>query len=178
MKRIQEKDSKSISTRMYIGIDNGVSGTIGWSGNLHNGESCFGQIPMPVRRELSYTKEKKHINRVLFSELKQVLYNCSNSYNALVLIERPMVNSTRFNASLSAIRCLESTLIALEELNLPHQYIDSRQWQSIMLPKGLKGSDQLKKASIDIGRRLFPSVVCKPDADGILIAEWARRAKL
>jgi len=176
VRRVKEESTMLISGKIYIGIDNGVSGTIGWSGNL-NGNPCFGQVSMPVRKELSYTKEKKNISRVLFSELKQILFAWNYLGSTLAVIERPMINPGRFTASLSAIRCLESTLIALEELEIPHQYIDSKQWQSVMLPKGLKG-DQLKKASLDIGRRLFPSVNCKPDADGILIAEWARRTGL
>ena len=35
--------------------------------------------------------------------------------------------------------------------------------------------DELKKASSSIGSRLFPTVACTPDADGILMAEWGRR---
>jgi len=86
-----------------------------------------------------------------------------------------MVNPGRFQASISAMRALEATLNVLEFLELPHQYIDSKEWQKVMLPSGLKGADQMKKASQSIGKRLFPSITCTPDADGLLIAEWARR---
>jgi hypothetical protein len=44
-----------------------------------------------------------------------------------------------------------------------------------LLPKGIKGSDELKKASLDVGVRLFPKLPLKKDADGILIAEYMRR---
>jgi hypothetical protein len=48
-----------------------------------------------------------------------------------------------------------------------------------MLPKGVQGSAELKKASMDIGLRLFPdhgSVIRKhKDSDGLLIAAWAQR---
>ena len=51
-----------------------------------------------------------------------------------------------------------------------------------MLPKGIEGSAELKKASKDIGCRLFPSqadlINKHKDADGLLIAEWARRESL
>ena len=64
----------------------------------------------------------------------------------------------------------------LEKLGIPYQFIDSREWQSVMLPKGTKGSDLLKKASYDIGKRLFPGLVEKQkDADSLLIAEFVRR---
>lgn len=45
-----------------------------------------------------------------------------------------------------------------------------------LLPKGCSG-EELKKASLDIGNRLFPQFdnIKHPDRDGILIAEYARR---
>jgi len=50
------------------------------------------------------------------------------------------------------------------------------------LPKGVQGAPELKKASMDIGLRLFPdqaNVINKhKDADGLLIAEWSRRMQL
>ncbi|MHC4574386.1 MAG: hypothetical protein ACYS76_09695 [Planctomycetota bacterium] len=50
-----------------------------------------------------------------------------------------------------------------------------------MLPKGCK-KEELKKASIDIGCRLFPyhkeQIIKHKDADSLLIAEWARRKNL
>jgi hypothetical protein len=66
-------------------------------------------------------------------------------------------------------------LIALEESQWAYEYIDSKEWQKSLLPKGLKGSEELKKASLDVGKRLFPSLDIKKDADGLLIAEYLRR---
>jgi hypothetical protein len=88
-----------------------------------------------------------------------------------------MVNPQRFKASTSALRALEATIIVLEELRLPFQYIDSKEWQKEMLPKGIKGSSELKKASLDIGNRLFPQFkdVKHGDRDGLLMAEYCRR---
>jgi hypothetical protein len=85
-----------------------------------------------------------------------------------------MINSTRFNASLSAVRALEATLIALEQFQFRYEYIDSKEWQKLLLPKNIKGSDELKKASLDIGKRMFPDLDIKKDADGLLIAEYMR----
>ena len=55
----------------------------------------------------------------------------------------------------------------------------NKEWQKTMLPQGLKGSDQLKKASMDVGKRLFPclsAIIDKhKDADGLLMAEHFRR---
>jgi hypothetical protein len=160
---------------LYIGFDNGVtSNGIGvvsssWQATLYK---------LPIKRELSYTKEAKHISRIDFKEMLHlfgVMLGNTLVTDVKVGLERPMVNSTRFNASLSAIRALEATLIALEVGKFAYEYIDSKEWQKVLLPKGIKGSDELKKASLDIGRRLFPHLDIKKDADGLLIAEYMRR---
>ena len=95
-----------------------------------------------------------------------------------VFLERPFTG--KFNkANVSAARALESTLIALERMELPFEYVDSKEWQKEMLPKGIKGTPELKKASLDIGCRLFPKhkekIKKHGDADGLLIAEYYRR---
>lgn len=156
--------------KTFIGIDNGVSGAIG----IVNGVRTE-WWPMPVRKELNYTKAKKWINRVNTNHLKFYIEGITD--DAIALIERPMVNPGRFQATISAVRCLEATLIVLEECNIPFQYVDSRQWQKDMLPSGLEG-DELKAASLEIGRRMWPTIKFKPDADAMLLAEWGRRKNL
>lgn len=161
---------------LFIGFDNGVTNNgIGVINSA--GEAKL--YPLPIKKELSYTKEAKHISRVDYKGLCELQrYICAahaEDFPVKVGLERPMVNSTRFNASMSAIRALEATLIFLEEALWPYEYIDSKEWQKVILPKGLKGSDELKKASLDIGKRLFPKLNIKKDADGLLIAEYLRR---
>ena len=168
--------------KIYIGIDNGVTGTIGWVGeNL-----CPGIEKTPVKEEQSYTKAKKKINRVDYPRLLELLKDiqgAAESTECLVVIERPMINPMRFQESVSAARSLESTLIAVEQLGFPRIYVDSRQWQKKLSPQGCKGKE-LKKASMDIGCRLYPGGFTEQiirehkDADALLIAEWARREKL
>ena len=160
---------------LYIGFDNGVTNNgIG----VINSEGVAKLYPLPVKKELSYTKEAKHITRIDCAALRKLLGEvllAFNEHDVKVVLERPMVNSARFNASLSAIRALEATLIVLEDMAWAYQYIDSKEWQKHLLPNGIKGSDELKKASLDIGRRLFPQLNIKKDADGLLIAEFFRR---
>ena len=160
---------------LYIGFDNGVTNNgIG----VVNSEGEARLYALPVKRELSYTKEAKHITRIDYSGLCSVLGDIVadfSEHRVKVGVERPMVNSTRFNASLSAIRALEATLIALEETQWAYEYIDSKEWQKHLLPSGIKGSDELKKASLTVGKRLFPELDIKKDADGLLIAEFLRR---
>lgn len=160
--------------KTYIGIDNGVTGTIGILS-----EDCDALFQKtPVFKTQDYTKAKKNIARVLSFNLYELLKGFDPATTKAV-IERPMINPTRFQATISASRCLEAELVVLEVLKIPYEFCDSRDWQKDMLPKGCKG-EELKKASLDIGNRLFPQFkdVKHPDRDGILIAEWARRKGL
>lgn len=163
--------------KTYIGIDNGVTGSIGVIGR----ETLFSLTP--VKNEQSYTKQKQTITRLDGPELIHQLceYTAADD-RVLVVIERPMVNPKRFKATASALRCLEATLVVLESLSIPYEYIDSKEWQKVMLPKGIKGTSELKKASLDMGKRLFPDfseeIEGHGDADGLLIAEWAKRINL
>ncbi len=174
MKRSKGRNSYEPKLKLYVGIDNGVSGTIGWSDGINHG-----QIKVPVFKQQNYTKAKGNISRIDHCFLNDFFKKLHTPGQAIfVIIERPMVNPARFKASISAVRALESTQLILELNSFPYQFIDSKEWQKAMLPKGIKGADQLKKASIDIAKRLFPSVECKPDGDGILMAEYARRNRL
>lgn len=164
--------------KTIIAIDNGVSGSIAVLGN----ESLQLFVKTPVKKELSYTKTKQYISRIDFKALMNLLGIIKADYrvlDTLVLIERPMVNPTRFKASVSGLRAFEATLIAIELSHFAFQYEDSKKWQKAMLPAGLKG-DELKKASLEVGNRLFPvfASVKHPDRDSLLMAEYARRANL
>lgn len=162
-------------SKIYVGIDNGVTGTIGVVG-----DNILPQIfHTPVKEQQDFNKAKKKIKRLDCEEFIRILsqYNKNDIH---VVCERPMINPTRWSASMSAIRCWEAQLIVLEVLALPHQFVDSKEWQRELLPKGIKGSDEQKKASKDIGKRLFPQLADfkHSDYDGILIAEYARRKNL
>lgn len=158
--------------RVFIGIDNGVSGAV----TIIN-ENGFVHIHVntPVKNHLNYTKKKAFINRVDFNELRDILFDNIANDTPFCMIERPMINPMRFNASISAIRCLEATEIILEELKIPYQFIDSKEWQKALLPSGLK-KEELKRAANDVAKRLFPSLNIV-NSDSVLIAEYCRRTK-
>ena len=155
--------------RVFIGIDNGVSGAITI---LSDTGEVLKHIKTPVKNCLNYTKAKAFHNRVDF---KQLIHSIAGYENPFCMIERPMVNPMRFKASVSAIRCLEATEIVLEELQIPYQFIDSKEWQRALLPSGLV-KEQLKKAADDVAKRLFPKLKVV-NADSLLIAEYCRRMK-
>lgn len=162
---------------IYVGIDNGVTGSIG----AVNKDGSFSLFCLtPVFKEQNYTKKKANINRLKVDVFRTIIVKLSEAGQLRIFIERPMVNPTMFKATLSAVRCLEATLVTLALAgSFPYQYVDSKEWQKIMLPKGTKGTPALKKASVDIGLRLFPDhedlIRKHKDADSILMAEAMRR---
>ena len=157
---------------IYIGIDNGV----GSIGIITPNDYFFYQTPIIFGQD--YTKTKKNISRIDFNKLLEILLPYEGK-EVFVRIERPMINSFRFNASITSARALEAILIVVEMLNMSYQFLDSKAWQKELLPNGVKTSIELKVASFDIGSRLFPKVkeLIKKhtDADGMLIAEWMKR---
>jgi hypothetical protein len=164
--------------KTYIGIDNGVTGSIG----IIYPDNKYIFFKTPVKIEQSYTKTKQNISRIDIIKLKVLfalyLKNIERE-NMNVMIERPMVNPTRFKATVSGIRALEATIILMEQLCISYNYIDSKEWQRKLLPKNCKG-EELKLASLSVGKRLFPlceeQIIKQKDADGLLIAEYMRRS--
>lgn len=160
-------------TKTYIGIDNGVSGTIGI---ISEDNVLF--CKTPVVKVQDYTKKKKMVSRLNANAFHALLMNF-NPLETFILMERPLCNPRLFAATESALRCHEAMLIVIELLKIPYQFCDSKEWQKVMLPKGY-GVGETKIASLEIGNRLFPQYTDfkHPDRDGILMAEYARRAKL
>lgn len=165
--------------KLWIGIDNGPTGTIGVI-DVEGVPLEFFQTPSIFGQD--YTKTKKNISRINSPELFERLqiYAPGGGIAVIALVERPMVNPTRFVSTVTALRAFEATIVILETLGIPYQFIDSKEWQKELLPKGIKGSEELKKASLDIGKRMFPKHVISghKDMDGILIAEYGRRKRI
>jgi len=170
---------------IYCGIDNGVSGQIGIIDEQGNGHL----FPTPTKSALNYQKTKvKHITRIdvqAFRELLQpflylpgLQHTPSNKVLVKVAIERPMVNPLRFEATTSALRALEATLIVLESLGLGYEFMDSKDWQKKQLPY-ISVADKkeypakLKQVSKEVGMRLYPNIGWDKfkDGDGVLIAK-------
>lgn len=163
-----------IMNKIYIGIDNGTSGTIGVVGD--NISPIF--VRTPTKKEQNYTKAKQNVTRLDWKIFWELISQFQGK-EIVVIMERPLVNPTRFKATTGALRCFEAELILVESLGCRIIYVDSKDWQKEMLPKGTQG-EELKKASLDISNRLFPMYAefKHPDRDGLLIAEYARRKNL
>lgn len=168
LRTIENHPPQEKEPRTFVGIDNGVSGGVTI---IDENEYVLKHIKTPFKNCLNYTKKKAFINRVDFDVLKQALVEAGE--NTFVMIERPMINPGRFTASISAMRCMEATEIILEQLQIPYQFIDSKEWQQKMLPSGLKGDD-LKKAANEVGKRLYPKLKIV-NADCLLMALYCKR---
>lgn len=157
--------------KYYIGIDNGISGSIGI---VERNEGFMESFLVPTKSGQDYTKKKQNVTRIDSVKLKEKLLPYCTDVNCFAILERPLNNPTRMRATLSALRALESTLVILEDLKIPYQFIDSKEWQKLFLPN-IKG-DELKAGSFLKGKQLFPMCDLKhKDLDGLLIAEYARR---
>jgi len=156
----------------FIGIDNGVSGSIGIISTDEEEDTYFVKTPV-LEPQQNYTKKKGNVTRINYSRLRSFLKNFPGAH---VMMERPLVNPALFKATTSALRAMEATLIAVESLKLSKVWVDSKEWQKKLLPSGIKGSTELKKASLDIGIRMFPQheamIRKQKDADGILMAHY------
>lgn len=170
-------------SRLYIGIDNGVSGSIGLIKQSKDTRN-YAFFKTPTFSEQDYVKNKRNITRIDFRKFIDIITSfCSGvkPEELQIMIERPMINPGRFRATISATRAMEATLIGISIVSegIPIQWVDSKEWQKILLPKKLKGDD-LKKASLQVGLRMFPKcksrILRHKDADGLLIAEHCRRS--
>ena len=156
-----------------IGIDNGVTGS--WAVlNITNGKSSF--VKAPIKKVRDYTKEEQHCNRIDWQDLAVNVPS-----DSIAAIERPMVDPKRFVATKSALRALEATLIVLEMLDIPYEFIDSKEWQKEFLSSSLIGHKDMKIASKEVGIKLFPQHQSKiekhGDSDSLLIALYYKQKR-
>lgn len=158
-----------------IAFDNGVTGAVAIC-NTDNLLS-FNLSKDYTKKELSYTKIKKNITRIDASKLQSLIKEAVlTAENPIAVIERPMVNPTRFVASCSALRALEATLIVLESFHIPVVYCDSKEWQHKLFGKSPIGDT--KENSKKLGLELYPQFadkINKQDADALLILHWFKQ---
>jgi len=161
---------------IIICIDNGVSGSI----SIKKGDDIYFFIT-PVKKCLDYTKKKKFLNRLDIKNLDKIFneLNIFENKNIKVFIERPMINFTRFNASISAIRCFEALIVYLESKDLSYEIIDSKEWQRYIMPKNIKGNKELKICSLELGNRYFPEFKDNKlkDRDSLLMLKYILEKK-
>jgi len=159
---------------IVIGIDNGVSGAIA----ILNSDSSYFYLSKSYTKSCkSYTKKEQHITRIDVSKLKEIILKHIDKKDlskTVAYLERPLVNPTRFKASMSAMRAIEATLIVLEELGIEVNYTDSKVWQHGFFSIEERAKSDTKELSRQYGIKFFPNheeLINKQDADALLIAK-------
>lgn len=151
----------------YIGIDNGVSGTVGI---LDDGEKVV-FFKTPVIKSKHYAKSRDMLTRIDRKKLQKLL---EPHLPALALIEAPFTNPGMFQATLSNHRSHAEISGVLEDLGITFETVLPRTWQPAVLGD-VSGRELLKEASLKKAKELFPKLIIKaPDADGLTIAVYLK----
>jgi len=168
------------TSTVFIGIDNGPSGSIGILEYNERGMRTnvyFCETPTYMVQD--YTKAKKRISQLDIRKVRTLFKKYRDGWKVHIAMERPLVNPTRFTATVVGCRVHQSYLDILTWLKLPYPvFTDSKAWQKMFLPKGTVGTD-LKVRSKEFGIRAYPEFTDvfrkHKDADGIFIAEWLKK---
>lgn len=161
---------------VYVGIDNGPSGSIG----IFNGNETPIYIEAKTVTMFEYTKKKQMITVLQFRRMYRLFRKLMmENEQVAVAMERPMVNPLRFVATKTAMRVHQQYLDIFDLMKHPEpMFLDSREWQKKYLPSGTKGPE-LKTASAQIGKRMFPSCAAMidkhGDADGLFLAFFLKQ---
>lgn len=161
---------------VFVGFDNGTTGTYGvvdYAGKA----IAFGETPVKTVRD--YTLKIRHITRIDVLAVMRLLHIFAGLGSKLVVVtERPLLNPRLFRGSVSAVRAYEALLIAIELAGgTVARTVDIRNWMAEYTP--LSEVQDTKENSARIGVELFPQfadeIAGHGDADGLLMAEYARR---
>jgi len=165
--------------RIFLGIDNGSSGTLG--AITEDGGKTF-YVDVPKYKEKTYARSNdKYMTHLDYDQLLALLKKLQKLGDLVVSCERPMINPRMFTSSMSGARAHEVMLCALRTLGITlHSTMDSRDWQRPVL--GEFGKGESKEKSVEKGCMLFPEhatfIKKHGDADGILIAYHLRNEVL
>jgi hypothetical protein len=162
--------------RTYIGIDNGSTGSVGIITPTNDKPYLF--FPTPTKDTLNYQTKKAHFVKLVdqFALEHEFTALIAAHREVKVLVEKPFTMKFATPQVLLAHRTFQQVLDVLERLGYGYDVIPATKWQKELLPKKIKGKE-LKKASLGVGKRLFPDIDWDDykDADGLLIAEYCRR---
>jgi len=169
---------------IYIGMDNGSTGTVGI---VNTDRTICDFFNTPIIKELSYnTTSKKFVSELdieVFSNRVKGLIGDSKE-PIFAILERPFSNGQAMyrNSVKLAYGFFVLQKQSMKLMGIGYEVMDSKKWQKKILPPGTTSSGDLKRASKDIGIRLYPQfktiMTRQGDADGMLIAEYARIMKL
>ena len=140
IKKQKEKD-KVLGANIIFGLDNGATGTISCIIPYSKDDIDIYFDKTFAIVEDDYQKDSQKIARIDWKKLKDWFekiikksVNCyikkysfdKSSVKIAVIMERPMINSTRFKQSKNAARAFESTLVVLEMLRTKRELHHNR----------------------------------------------------
>tara|TARA_R110001606_G_scaffold358238_1_gene509822 strand:+ start:312 stop:974 length:663 start_codon:yes stop_codon:yes gene_type:complete len=186
-KKRKAPEVKKFTPEWIVGIDNGTSGAmcVLKAGCAHTFKPNVQHFWRTTSKEVrNYQIEEKYTTRLDVPAMIESLMPFTRLESVVAVLERPLVNPSKHTATLCAVRCFEAQLVVLEHLGIPYRFIDSREWQGALLPRGVKGSANLKEAGRNWCREKYPHFAYehderKPmkyapdDADAVLIAYYA-----
>lgn len=154
-----------------IAIDNGTTGSIAIIGP----DGVFFEA-IPTKEQLM-GKAGRIIKRIdtlqLFMMIERRIDMTKPNH---AYVERPFTGSAMMiNTTVLSARAHEAVSITLEDLDLGYETVDSKPWQTSMLGD-IKGSANLKKASMLRGMQMFPAhaaaIRSHGDADSLLMGSY------
>lgn len=149
-----------------IAIDNGTSGSIAI---LDDTKKLLFHSAVPTVETINYTKTLQKIKRIDVRKLDEIIKEYKPDF---AILERPMVNPTRFKTSLLAVRAFEATINVLELNHIPYEIIDSKEWQRVILPQGTTKKD-LKFVADEKAKQFFGlQEIKKGFGDSLLMAKY------
>jgi len=149
----------------YIGIDNGTTGSITI---LDKNCKIVYHDAIPTIKTINYTKSLKHITRIDFLKLIDILSPYKD--NCRIITEYPAINPKFINTSILAARSFEALIIAFEVLKIGYEVISSKVWQKELL--GNVPKKDLKFVADQRAKQLFQIDVKKGFGDSILMAYY------
>ena len=168
------------SSSVFIGIDNGSTGSIGIQVYNANGvRTKYRFMETPTFMMQDYQKRAKRISQLDFDVLRRMLRRYRDEGCEIhTAMERPTTGKF-FNTMICAARIHQQYIDLFTFMRVPMpQVIDSKQWQEKFLPHGTR-KEGLKRASLELALRRWPKyadVMSKhKDADGMWICEWMRK---
>lgn len=174
--------------KYVLSIDNGTTGSFCIMDIKTKEVVAF--VSVPTFKIDKWTKAKKdkktgHFTVVDVQQLKYALLNLPieiNGENIKCYIERPAVGFSGWGiwTSLSGMAAWVAVQYALREFKIPYETVDSKEWQSHLIPqamgvnnkaymKKLKAGERnklLKEASDKLAKKLYPKGIYPKSGDG------------
>ena len=155
--------------KTYVGIDNGVTGSIGW---IAPPNAIGSIVRTPVKKVRAHTKQVAYYNRVDHISLCNLFgFIFSFSDEVIFNLEIPFTAPDRAKQSMSAFFAFEATRVCIEQESIKFpikkyelRYTTAPQWRKkLQLQKGQE---------LDFVKEKFPNVaqLNYKDYDGLLIA--------